>query len=121
MDPQRIYLTGLSMGGAGTWAFALRHPGRFAAIVPVAGFYRYQSREVPADIGGLRDLPTWVFHGTQDTSVQLYQAEVLVEALKACGGSVRFTVYEDAGHEDTWREAYGDPALFEWLAAQRLP
>lgn len=121
VDPRRIYMTGLSMGGAGTWAFALRRPGRFAAIVPIAGYYRYQSREVPADIRGLRDLPTWVFHGAQDTSVQLYQAELLVEALRAWGSSVRFTVYEDAGHEDTWRKAYADPALFEWLATQRLP
>jgi predicted peptidase len=121
VDPRRIYLTGLSMGGAGTWAFALAHPDRFAAIVPVAGFYRYQSREVPPDIGRLKDLPIWVFQGAKDTSVQLYQAEVLVEALRARGSGVRFTVYADAGHEDTWRRAYADPALFQWLAAQSLP
>ena len=120
VDPKRLYLTGLSMGGAGTWEFALRHPNRFAAIVPIAGFYKYQSREVPRNICDLRDMPIWVFHGARDTSIPLYQEEVLVRALKDCGSSVRFTVYEDTDHEGTWRKAYADPSLFEWLAAQRL-
>jgi predicted peptidase len=120
VDRKRLYLTGLSMGGAGTWEFALRYPNRFAAIVPVAGFYKYQSRELPRNMCDLRNLPIWVFHGAMDTSVPLYQAEILVEALKACGSGVRFTVYEDADHEVTWRRAYADPALIEWLAAQTL-
>jgi len=119
VDPKRVYLTGLSIGGAGTWEFALRYPNRFAAIVPIAGFYRYHSREVPRDICDLRDLPIWVFHGAKDTSVPLYQEEILMEALKTCGSSVRFTVYEDTEHEGTWRRAYADPSLFEWMAAQR--
>jgi predicted peptidase len=118
VDPKRLYLTGLSMGGAGTWEFALRYPKRFAAIVPIAGFYKYQSREIPRNLCSLRDLPVWVFHGAQDASIELYQEEILVKALRECGSSVRFTVYEDADHEATWRRAYADPTLFEWLAAQ---
>ncbi len=121
VDPKRLYLTGLSMGGAGTWEFALRYPKRFAAIVPIAGFYKHGSREMPRNLCDLRDLPAWVFHGAQDTSVAIYQEEILVKALRECGSSVRFTSYEDADHEATWRRAYADPALFEWLAAQSRP
>ncbi len=120
VDPRRLYLTGLSLGGAGAWAFGMEHPERFAAIVPIAGFYHLGSKEVPPNIAALRDVPIWVFHGAADISVPLYQSEILVEALLALGGNVRFTVYEGAGHEDAWRKAYADPALFEWMAAQSL-
>ena len=121
VDPKRLYLTGLSIGGAGTWEFALRYPKRFAAIVPIAGFYKHGSQEMPRNLCDLRDLPAWVFHGAQDTTVAIYQEEILVKALRECGSSVHFTVYEDADHEATWRRAYADPALFEWLAAQSQP
>ena len=120
VDPKRVYVTGLSMGGSGTWHMALRFPRRFAAIVPIAGFYSWASRTVPSNICDLRDLPIWAFHGAQDSTVPLYQDEVIVEALKACGSSVKFTVYGDADHEPTWLRAYADPALFEWLLAQSL-
>jgi predicted peptidase len=118
VDPKRVYVTGISMGGAGTWKMALRYPQRFAAIVPIAGFYTYQSREIPQNICDLRDLPVWAFHGAQDNEVELYQDEILVEALKECGSRIRFTVYDGAKHPDTWKKAYADPALFEWLASQ---
>jgi predicted peptidase len=121
VDPRRVYVTGISMGGSGTWKMALRRPRRFAAIAPIAGFYAYRSREVPPNICDLRDLPIWAFHGAQDHEVELYQDEILVDALKACGGRVKFTVYDDADHPGTWRRAYADPALFEWLAAQASP
>jgi predicted peptidase len=120
VDPKRIYVTGLSMGGSGTWHMAIRFPHRFAAVVPVAGFYSWASRMVPSNICDLRGLPVWAFHGARDSTVPLYQDEVIVEALKACGSSVKFTVYEDADHEPTWLRAYADPALFEWLFAQSL-
>ena len=120
VDPARVFVTGISMGGAGTWQMALRYPRRFAAIVPIAGFSSWGSREVPPRICDLRDLPIWVFHGARDSSVQLYQEQILVDALRACGSKVQFTVYEDAGHEDTWRKTYADPALFEWMLAQTL-
>lgn len=120
VDPKRIYVTGLSMGGSGTWQLALRYPHRFAAVVPVAGFWTYGMRTLPPNLCDLRDLPIWAFHGAQDSTVQLWQEEIIVEALKACGNNVKFTVYDDADHEDTWRKAYADPGLFEWMLAQTL-
>jgi dipeptidyl aminopeptidase/acylaminoacyl peptidase len=72
-----------------------------SALAPIAGFYKYQSREVPRNICDLRDIPIWIFHGARDTNVRLYQEEILVEALKACGSNARFAVYAEAGHEDT--------------------
>ncbi len=119
VDARRIYLTGLSMGGFGTWEFALRHPGRFAAIVPIAGGYDdYGS--VPANICDLKDLPVWAFHGGADTIVPVRLDQVLVDALRACGGDVRFTLYPEADHEATWRRAYADPQLYEWLLSHSL-
>lgn len=112
VDSDRIYVTGLSMGGFGTWALAARAPDRFAAIVPICG-------------GGeaswarrIRDLPVWVFHGGKDPVVPLASSERMVEALKEREGNVRFTVYPEAGH-DSWTEAYNDPQLYEWLLAQK--
>jgi predicted peptidase len=120
IDPKRVYVTGLSMGGSGTWQMALRYPRRFAAAVPVAGFWEWNSRLLPPNLCQLQSLPIWAFHGARDSSVKLWQDELIVAALRACGSSVKFTVYDDAEHEDTWREAYADPALFEWMLAQTL-
>ena len=120
VDPQRAYLTGLSMGGFGTWEFALRYPRRFAAIVPIAGGYIHRSDAIPENICELKDVPVWAFHGAQDSAVRPAQSEELVKALEACGGNVRLTLYPDAGHVDAWEQAYADPALYKWLLAQRL-
>jgi predicted peptidase len=120
VDTRRIYLTGLSLGGFGTWEFALRYPQRFAAIVPIAGGYQFQSNMVPGSICKLKDLPIWVFHGAQDTSVSVKQSQVLVDALNACGSDVHFTIYPDAGHSGAWLSAYADPGLWQWLAEQTL-
>jgi predicted peptidase len=117
VDDRRVYLTGISMGGFGTWQFALLYPRYFAAIVPIAGGYIYQSEAVPENICDLKGLPVWVFHGAQDTNVSPAQDEVLVNALKACGGTVRFTLYPGIGH-DAWLAAYADPELYQWLLAQ---
>jgi predicted peptidase len=120
VDTQRVYLTGLSMGGFGTWEFALRYPRRFAAIVPIAGGYKFQSNAIPENICDLKDLPVWVFHGARDANVLPRQSEDMVEALKACGGEVKFTLYPDADHPASWERAYGDPGLYKWLLEQRL-
>ena len=120
VDPQRVYLTGLSMGGFGAWEFALRYPWRFAAIVPIAGGYRHRSSAIPENICDLKDLPVWVFHGAQDTNVIPSQSEQMVKALRACGGDVRFTLYPDADHAASWTRAYADPQLYEWLLEQTL-
>jgi len=120
IDPRRVYLTGLSLGGFGTWSYGLQHPHRFAALVPIAGGYIQGSRSVPSTICALRAVPIWAFHGADDTTVYPYQSEVLVQALRRCGSRVvRFTLYPGVDHLGSWPRAYGDPALWRWLFAQR--
>jgi predicted peptidase len=120
VDATRTYVTGLSAGGFGTWEFALRYPKRFAAIVPIAGGYRYGSDLLPENICDLKDVSVWAFHGAQDNIVLPSQTEIMVDTLQACGGEVRFTLYSEANHEDSWRLAYADPELYEWLLEQSL-
>lgn len=120
VDPRRVYLTGLSLGGFGTWAYALRHPARFAALVPIAGGYVQGSTAVPREICELRRMPIWAFHGLNDTIVRPYQSELLVRALRTCGSRVaRLTLYRGVDHFGSWPRAYADPALWRWLFAQR--
>jgi predicted peptidase len=108
VDPERIYLTGLSMGGFGTWAWAIAEPHRFAAIAPICGGGR------PAQVCAIRHLPVWVFHGARDTVVPLQRSEEMVRALEACGGNIRFTVYPRAKH-DSWTRTYANPELYDWF------
>lgn len=115
VDPERIYVTGLSMGGFGTWAFALAYPDRCAAIAPICG------GGDPARVDAIRHLPVWTFHGAKDTIVPLKRSAEMVTALRQCGGNVQFTVYPDAGH-DAWTETYANPELYAWfLAHTRVP
>lgn len=116
VDPDRIYLTGLSMGGYGTWHFAAEAPHRFAAIVPICGGgVPYKMRRIP-------HLPVWAFHGAQDRAVPLEESQRLVEVLKKVGNQqARLTVYPEAGH-DSWTESYENLELYEWLLEhQRRP
>jgi predicted peptidase len=115
----RLYLTGISLGGFGAWEYALRYPDRFAAVAPIAGGYTFQSEEVPEDICKLSRLPIWAFHGEADTSVEPYQSQVLVDAIQACGGEVKFTLYPETDHKSSWIKAYDDPALYEWFLEHR--
>jgi predicted peptidase len=112
VDKDRIYLTGLSMGGFGTWALAAYTPERYAAIVPICG-----GGEVLATRALVRT-PAWVFHGAKDPIVPLKRSEDMVEGLKRAGGNVKFTVYPDAMH-DSWTATYDDPELWQWLFAQQ--
>jgi predicted peptidase len=112
VDRDRVYLTGLSMGGYGTWALAAEHPDRFAALVPICG------GGDPGRAKKLKDIPIWVFHGARDGAVPLKNSERMVEALKAVGGNVKFTVYPNAGH-DSWTESYNNPKLYTWLLEQK--
>ncbi|GAB4454040.1 MAG: prolyl oligopeptidase family serine peptidase [Anaerolineae bacterium] len=110
VDPARVYLTGLSMGGFGTWALAMAHPERFAAIAPICG------GGDPHRVTALKDVPTWAFHGAQDEVVPMSETEQMVEALRAAGGDVRATVYPDADH-DSWTATYDNPELYDWFLA----
>jgi len=112
VDQDRIYLTGLSMGGYGTWNWAAEQPGRFAALVPICGGGDPEKAKLYAGV------PIWVFHGGKDPVVPIAQSEKMVEALKKLGSNVKFTVYPEAGH-DSWVEAYNDPKLYEWLLEQK--
>lgn len=117
VDTARSYLTGLSMGGYGTWRLATLFPDRFAAIAPICGGGSV-AYGFPQRVCVLKDVPVWVFHGAQDTTVPLRESEVLVKTLRRCGGKVRFTVYPEAGH-DSWTETYNNPALYTWFLEHR--
>lgn len=113
VDVNHIYLTGLSMGGNGTWYLASKYPERFAAIAPICGF-GFPRDGFPQRVCTLKDVPVWTFHGAQDPIVPIAATEQLVQTLKACGGNVRFTIYPDAAH-DSWTATYNNPALYSWL------
>lgn len=111
VDPARIYLTGLSMGGHGAWHLALKTPKRFAALVPVCG------GGIPALAAKLEQLPIWAFHGAEDDVVPLSASTKMVEALEKAGGDVNLTVYPSVGH-NSWAKAYSEPELYTWMFAQ---
>ncbi len=118
IDPMRIYLTGADVGGNGTWEIGLRHPERFAALAPVTGYYDWNDPSaVPANICDLKDVPVWAFHGEDDTTIAVERQQVLVDALKACGGNAKFTVFPNYGN-DIQIPTYGEPGLYDWLLAQ---
>lgn len=112
VDPRRIYLTGLSMGGFGTWGWAQRSPERFAAILPVCG-----GGDPKAGVK-LKDLPTWAFHGAKDKTVLPEKTEEMIAAIKEAGGEPRLTMYPEAAH-DSWTETYANEEVFAWMLAQR--
>jgi predicted peptidase len=113
VDPDRIYLTGLSMGGYGVWSFAARQPRRYAAIVPICG------GGIPYLMRSLAHLPIWVFHGEKDPAVPLEESDRLVRMLRSIGNNqIRFTVYPDTGH-DSWTPAYAMDELFAWMLEQK--
>lgn len=111
IDPSRIYLTGLSLGGYGTWSWAAARPKLFAAIAPVAG-----SGSV-ATACAIKHIPIWAFHGARDDVVSARGSSDMIGALERCGGHPRFTLYPNEGHW-SWVPAYNDAALYDWFLAQ---
>jgi predicted peptidase len=133
-DPKRTYLTGLSMGGYGSWAIVAKNPGRFAALAIVCGGVRpppglslpkeaapqlTSSDPYSAVAAKVGKTPVWVFHGGADPAVPVTESRKMVEALKATGGKVRYSEYEGVGH-NSWDRAYAEPELFTWMLAQKL-
>lgn len=111
VDTQRIYVTGLSMGGYGTWDWALKRPDRFAAIIPICG----GDADKAAAINRLKDMPIWAFHGAKDNVVSIELTDTLIQAARATGNpEVKYTVYPEAGH-DSWTETYANPEVYQWL------
>ena len=114
VDPRRIYVTGLSMGGAGTWNLIAHQPDRFAAAAPICGVGD------PATAAKIKHIPIWTFHGTADRAVPYAATEKMVAALKEVGGNVKFTTYEGVGH-DSWTATYNNPEFWSWLLVQVKP
>ena len=112
VDADRIYVTGLSMGGFGSWRLAAYAPHRVAAIAPICGggeIYWAKS---------FAQLPVWAFHGAKDSGVPVDRSQAMIDAMKKNGGTPKLTIYPDAEH-DSWTETYNNPELYEWLLAQR--
>jgi predicted peptidase len=115
-DPNRVYLTGLSMGGFGAWALATEYPDLFAAVAPICGGGR-PLLDFPERLQRIVRMPVWCFHGERDEEIPVRESLKLVDALRAYGGDVRLTVYRDVGH-DSWTQAYDDPELYAWFLRQ---
>ncbi len=113
VDANRIYVTGLSMGGYGTWQLAVAYPSRFAAIAPIcaggANFHRAPE---------IAHVPIWVFHGERDRIVPISESREWVRRLRQAGGRPKFTIYPRAAH-DSWTQAYDDPRLYRWFLRHR--
>jgi predicted peptidase len=129
-DPNRVYLTGLSMGGYGTWYLASRHPGKFAAIAPICGGIRAQPLiPLPAVLTGdnpyadvarkIAPTPVWIFHGAADDVIDVTESRRMAEAIKAAGGEMHYTEYPNVGH-DSWNKAYAEPEFINWLLSKTL-
>lgn len=120
VDESRIYVSGLSMGGYGTWNLAMNYPERFAAVVPICGGGEIlpillARDHDPNKLAAMKTLGIWVFHGGKDPSIPVDESERLVTLLRKAGcKNVKLTVYPEADH-DSWTEAYDNPELYDWL------
>lgn len=112
VDAARVYLTGSSMGGLGTWMLANVAADRVAAIAPVCPLF------IPVDPESFRELPVWVFHGAMDSVVPIEETDRMVSLLRDAGCDVKLTDYPDVDH-DAWTPAYHDPELWRWLLSHR--
>ena len=111
-DLSRVSLTGLSMGGFGTWSMAARWPDRFSAGVPICGGGN------PEQAASLKTVPLWVFHGAKDEAVPLKLSEDMVSAVQKVEGNVKLTIYPEANH-NSWTETYENEAVYQWILEQR--
>ena len=112
VDPDRIYLTGISMGGDAVWDLALDHPERFAALVTIA------AESDPEDTARIKDIPVWAFHGQKDDVVPVEQAIDMVNGIRQAGGHAHLTLFPDLGH-GAWDQTYAEDAIYTWLFAQK--
>jgi predicted peptidase len=125
VNTNRVYLSGLSMGGFGTWSLATTHPERFAAVAPVCGgegrigiILSMLDKDKAVE---LKKLPIWAFHGAKDDVVGVEESERMVAAMKKIGNkNVKFTVYPEATH-NSWTQTYNNPELYQWLLQYELP
>ncbi|WP_158261272.1 MULTISPECIES: prolyl oligopeptidase family serine peptidase [Pirellulaceae] len=113
VDTDRTYLTGLSMGGYGTWATAAAYPGLFTAIIPICGGADM------ATAANLKSTPAWAFHGRDDEIVPLIRSEEIVNAVSEIGGDSRLTIYDNVQH-DSWSETYANQKIYDWLLSHKI-
>jgi len=113
IDSDRVYVTGLSMGGYGTWRLVAKYPERFAAAAPICGGGDPGTMAKP-----LASVPIWTFHGAKDPTVPLEESQEMVDAVKRAGGDVKLTVYPEVAH-NSWTQAYDNQALYDWLLAHK--
>ena len=114
VDRRRVYLTGLSMGGTGTWMFAMARPNTFAAIMPVCGSGIYWN------VANLLKTPIYMVHGDCDTCVPISDSVEMLTSINSRGGNAKLKICYGVGH-DAWNYAYTDDSLLEWMLSQRLP
>jgi predicted peptidase len=117
VDTDRVYLTGLSMGGYGSWWLATAYPERFAAVVSISGS-GYRTPFVPEQetLCRLAEVPIWAIHGALDRISEAGASQMNALALEQqCSGDVEWTLYEDEGHLGAYERAYRDPAVYEWM------
>ncbi|PQP81219.1 phospholipase [Paenibacillus sp. PCH8] len=112
-DQNRVYLTGLSMGGYGAWHLPMDYPDVFAAVAPICG------GADPSKAEELQHVPVWAFHGAKDDVVLLSESEGIVNALEALNADVKLTVYPEGNH-NAWTETYDNPELYKWFLSHTL-
>ena len=112
VDTKRVYLTGLSMGGEGTWSLAAAHPDRWAAIVPICGGGDLRTA------AKIKDIPCWCFHGDADKMIRVQLSRDMIGALRKAGGRPLYHEYPGVGH-NCWDRTYAMPDLYEWLSLQK--
>ena len=113
IDPNRIYITGQSMGGVGTWGIIATHPGKFAAAAPVCGIWR------PEDAPKMKGIPVWAFHGEKDTTVPVSGSRDMIAAIRKAGGKPKYTEFPGVGH-GSWEPAYAMDEFWTWMFRQSL-
>jgi predicted peptidase len=119
-DENRVYLTGVSMGGYGVWHFAAVYPDKFAALLSLCGGSSFTKGDRFAPLAEkVGKTPAWLFHGADDKVVAVSESRQIVAALKANGGNVRYNEYAEVGH-NVWMNAITEKDLMSWLLAQRL-
>ena len=111
IDQSRMYITGISMGGGGTWDIICRNPDMFAAAMPICGY------DDPSMAYRIKDVPIYTFHSADDDQVDVNGTRKMVDALKAIGGNIQYTEYPDQKHA-SWTKAYQDMNAFQWMMKQ---
>ncbi len=130
VDLSKIYITGVSMGGFGSWSFASEHPELIAAALPIAGggdVFNWSIKSYASNVDNLKaadannlvDIPVWAFHGDSDTVVPIELDQEIVDQITELGGDVQFKVYPGAGHVDSWTQTYNNPDIYPWLLSKQ--